>query len=157
MISVRPFKAADLDAVVPLFDAYRQFNGKPSAEREARAFLEARLANGETQLFVAQEQGGGLVGFTQLFATFSSVSLGAVYIVNDLYVDPKWHRQGIGSALLKAAAEFARGKGAVRLTVTTAIDNQPPQTVVESVGFVRDASYCVYHMRLPNPSTRQTG
>ena len=40
----------DLDVLVPLFDGYRRFYGKPSDEAGARDFLTARLCLGESML-----------------------------------------------------------------------------------------------------------
>ena len=37
--SVRPATRSDLDALVPLFDGYRQFYGQPSDPAGAREFL----------------------------------------------------------------------------------------------------------------------
>src|SRR5271165_7688638 len=44
---------ADVGAVAPLFDAYRQFYKKPSNQEAARRFLFARLSKGESVLFLA--------------------------------------------------------------------------------------------------------
>jgi ribosomal protein S18 acetylase RimI-like enzyme len=147
MTPVRYFAGADLDAVVRLFDAYRQFNGKPSAPEEARTFLQHRLGAEEATIFVAETREQAIAGFTLLYATYSSVSLGRVFIVNDLFVDPAARRLGLASALLRAAAEHARRCGAIRLTASTAIDNVPTQILNEKIGFVRDRSYFVYHIR----------
>lgn len=146
MTRVRAFEPADLDAVSRLFDAYRQFNGQPADELIGRAFLRRRLDRGESILFVAEADDRAIAGFTQLFPTFSSVSLARVFIVNDLYVDPAYRRLRIGSALLQAAAQYARDAGSSRLSASTRIDNVPTQILNERNGFVRDQSYFVYHM-----------
>lgn len=147
MARVRRFAAGDLDAVARLFDAYRQFNGKPPALAEGRAFLQRRLDAGEATVFVAETDEAAVAGFTLLYATYSSVSLGRVFIVNDLFVDPAFRRLGLGSALLQAAAEHACRCGAVRLSASTAIGNVATQVLNERNGFVRDQSYFVYHRR----------
>ena len=49
---------ADVGAVAPLFDAYRQFYKKPSNEEAARRFLFARLSKGESVLFFARHGKG---------------------------------------------------------------------------------------------------
>lgn len=138
----------DLPALATLFDAYRQFNGKPAALRESAAFLKARMANKESVVLVA---GGpmGLAGFAQLYPTFSSVSLARVFIVNDLFVEPQQRRQGVASALLQAAAHYAHERGAVRLSASTAVDNLPTHALNEANGMRRDQSFFVYHRVLP--------
>lgn len=144
---IRLASPADMDALVALFDEYRRFNGKPSDKDGAREFLSLRLRRREAVVFLAEVDHGGVAGFAQLFPSFSSVSLGTTFIVNDLYVDPAHRRKGVGSALLQAAAQHARTTGAVRLSASTAIDNTPTQILNERNGFVRDQSFYVYHMR----------
>jgi hypothetical protein len=46
-----------VDLVAPLFDAYRQFYGKPSDLEDARQFLFERLQRGESVVFAVIENG----------------------------------------------------------------------------------------------------
>ena len=64
----------DLDALVPLFDGYRQFYGQPSDMTLARAFLSERMEQGESVILMAFDDDGSALGFTQLFPSFSSLS-----------------------------------------------------------------------------------
>src|SRR5690242_8420963 len=52
----------DLDALVPLFDGYRQFYGKPSDEAGAREFLTARLRLNESMILLARDEHGAAAG-----------------------------------------------------------------------------------------------
>lgn len=61
----------DLEAVVPLFDAYRQFYKQASDLQAASVFLRDKFNHGESVIFLAWE-GPKAVGFTQLFPSFSS-------------------------------------------------------------------------------------
>ena len=72
-ITIRQAVLADLDAVVTLFDAYRQFYGQASDGVAARTFLQARFEHGQSVVLLAESQGQA-VGFTQLYPSFSSVS-----------------------------------------------------------------------------------
>ena len=71
---VRQAALADLDLVAPLFDAYRQFYGRASDLAAATAFLRDRFGHGQSVIFLALD-GAEPVGFTQLYPSFSSVSL----------------------------------------------------------------------------------
>lgn len=148
MITVRRAQLADVAVVAPLFDAYRQFYGKPSDPGLAARFLTERLANGESIVYVAETRDGEAVGFTQLYPSFSSVSTGRIYILNDLFVAPSARRANVGRGLLHAAREFARGKGALRLTLSTAKSNEKAQALYESEGWVRDEQYYHYSLTL---------
>lgn len=148
MITVRRAQLADVATVAPLFDAYRQFYGKPSDPELAARFLTERIANGESVVYVAETRDGQAVGFTQLYPSFSSVSAGRIYIVNDLFVAPAARRANVGRALLHAAGEFARGKGALRLSLSTARSNEQAQALYESEGWARDEQYYHYSLAL---------
>ena len=147
-ISARQAVLADLAVLAPLFDDYRQFYGRPSDVAAARAFLRERFDHGESILFLAHAADVA-VGFTQLYPSFSSVSLARTFILNDLFVVPGQRRSGVGSALLRAATDHARALGAVRVTLNTDIQNTSAQAVYETRGWKRDREYFVYHF-LPN-------
>lgn len=53
----------DLDQLVPLFDAYRQFYGQHSDLIVARQFLNDRLIRNESVVLVAENDGGAAIGF----------------------------------------------------------------------------------------------
>src|SRR5437763_3649222 len=106
-IAVRQAVFADLGALVPLFDAYRQFYGQASDLTGARTFLKERFELTQSVVFIAEERDNA-VGFTQLYPSFSSVSMARTFILNDLFVAPDRRRKGVGEMLLQAAAEFAR-------------------------------------------------
>jgi GNAT superfamily N-acetyltransferase len=134
----------DLDAVVPLFDAYRQFYNQPSDPLAARVFLRGKFNHGESVIFLAWE-GPTPVGFTQLFPSFSSVSMARIFLLNDLFVVPSHRRQGVGAGLLDAAVQYGRSLGAVRLSLTTNIANLNAQATYEARGWKRDEAFYVYH------------
>ena len=143
-ITIRQAAIDDLDAVAPLFDAYRQFYGRPSDPEGARAFLDDRLQRRESVVFLAFD-GEQAVGFTQLYPSFSSVSMAPIVILNDLYVDARARQRGVGTQLLAAAVEHARSVGAIRLTLTTTTTNLTAQRVYEAAGWKRDDVFYVYN------------
>ena len=145
---VRQATVSDLDKVAPLFDAYRQFYRRPSDLDLARQFLEDRLQRNESTVFVALRQDGSVVGFTQLFPSYSSASAARVFILNDLFVAPAARRIGAGSLLLRAAAGFARSAGAVRLTLSTEVTNQAAQALYEAEGWKQQTDFLVYGLTL---------
>jgi GNAT superfamily N-acetyltransferase len=147
-IQVRQASVTDLEALVPLFDGYRQFYGKPSDLPLARAFLLERFAHNQSVIFIATRPDGSAVGFTQLYPSFSSVSAARTFILNDLFVVPAVRRSGVGIQLLEAAAAFGRAVGAIRLSLSTAGDNESAQALYVSQGWVRDTKFYAYHLSL---------
>jgi GNAT superfamily N-acetyltransferase len=146
-ITIRQAVLADLDVVAGLFDGYRQFYDQVSDLVATRSFLRARFEHGQSVVLLAESQGQA-VGFTQLYPSFSSVSMARVFVLNDLYVAPTARRLGVGEALLNAAANHARQLGAVRLSLTTNVQNLPAQALYESMGWARDKKFYAYHLAL---------
>ena len=80
-----------LDDLAQLFDAYRQFYEQPSDLEGAREYLSERMANDDSVIFLAMRDGEG-VGFTQLYPSFTSLRMGPLWILYDLYVIPEARR-----------------------------------------------------------------
>jgi len=142
--AVRQAVLADLPLIAPLFDDYRRFYGRAGDLGAATAFLRDRFAHGESVIFLALD-GVEPVGFTQLYPSFSSVSLARVFILNDLFVAPSHRRSGVGSSLLQAATDHARTLGAVRVSLNTDVANTTAQATYEARGWKRDREYFAYH------------
>lgn len=136
-----------VELVAPLFDAYRQFYGRTPDLDGARRFLAERLRRGESVLFAVVEQGRAL-GFTQLYPSFSSVSLKPIWILNDLFVAEQARRQGVGAWLLRAARDHASRTGAARLALSTAVTNVKAQSLYECEGWRRDTEFFHYEYEL---------
>jgi ribosomal protein S18 acetylase RimI-like enzyme len=145
--TVRQATILDLEQLVPLFDGYRQFYGRASDLRAAREFLLARFKNDESTVFIAHE-GVGAIGFTQLYPSFSSISLARIFILNDLFVYEQARRKGVASALMSAAVMFATASGADRLSLSTAITNDAAQALYQSAGWKRDDQFLVYDLAI---------
>lgn len=144
---IRRATPGDVDAVAALFDAYREFYRQASDLAGARAFIGERLARGESVVFLAEAAGDAL-GFTQLYPSFTSAGMARIYILNDLFVASEARGRGVGAALLRHAAGFARGEGAVRLALSTEKTNAAAQALYEREGWQRDDAFLGYTLRL---------
>lgn len=147
-VEVRQATIFDLEWIVPLFDAYRQFYRRPSDPDLARRFLLERFQHNESIIFLAVKGGGEAVGFTQLYPSFSSVSMARILVLNDLFVSPAARRMNVGALLLGAAARFGREAGAVRLTLSTEITNLSAQALYEREGWKRQTEFYSYDLTL---------
>lgn len=147
-IQVRQASVSDLEALAPLFDGYRQFYGKESDTALARSFLLERFQHSQSVIFIATQPDGTAIGFAQLYPTFSSVSAARTFILNDLFVAKETRRSGVGQKLLEAAAHFGRSVGAIRLSLSTATDNETAQALYASLGWVRDTKFYAYSLSL---------
>lgn len=138
----------DVDEVARLFDQYRSFYECPSDPAFARTYIHDRLAAEESVVFVARDDDGRAVGFTQLYSTFCSVEGGPIFVLYDLFVAPAARGTGIGRALMERAEAHARSAGAIRLDLSTAIDNTIAQALYESRGWERDQRFYHYSLAL---------
>jgi len=147
-ISVRQATISDLDLVAPLFDAYRQFYQKPAGLALAKKFLLERFQHNESIIFVGINEDGAALGFVQLYPSFSSGAAARILILNDLFVLPDARRAGVGKMLLRAAAEYGKAIGAVRLTLSTEVTNKSAQALYEAEGWKLQTDFYVYNLAL---------
>ena len=135
--TIRRATLDDLDAIAPLFDAYRRFYAQAGDVERARAFLHERLSRNESVVLLAL-QGDTPAGFTQLYPIFSSVRTARTWLLNDLFVADTARRGGVARALLDAAADFAREQGAAGLMLETMRDNAPARALYVAAGWHED-------------------
>ena len=125
---IRRAKKKDIDKLSVLFDKYRIFYRQESDIENARSFLRKRMKRKESVIFVAEER-KELIGFTQLFPIFSSVSMKRTWLLNDLYVNEKARGMGAATKLLDAAKDFGTETNSKGLILQTAADNFTAQKV----------------------------
>ena len=140
-IVVRHAGPQDLTALAALFNDYRMFYWQADDPALARSFLAERLQLRDSVIFVAAVGERELAGFTQLYPTFSSVSARRAWILNDLFVAPDQRQRGVARALMQQALDHARDSGAAWISLQTARDNLPAQSLYRSFGFVPDEYY----------------
>lgn len=133
---------ANLDQIAPLFNGYRVFYKQPSSIEAAKAFLSDRFQKNDSVIFLAVDDFGNGMGFTQLYPSFSSVAMQRTYILNDLFVSEEHRNKGVAEAIMEHAKTFAKSQNARGLTLETDADN-PAQKLYERLGWVKDTE--VFH------------
>jgi len=103
-----------------LFTQERDFS--PDNARQAEG-LERIIADPAVGHILVLRQYGEIVAMVNLLYTVSTVLGGRVAILEDMIVHPAHRGMGVGSNLLYAAIEFARGEGCRRITLLTDHDN----------------------------------
>jgi len=153
-MEVKRINSHEASLVTDLFDKYRMFYKQPSDITLAQTFIRDRLENNESIIFVAvvrNDDNETPVGFTQLYPGFSSVRAIKNWILNDLYVDTGFRKQGIGETLIKSAMEFAKKEGAKYVELSTAVDNYTAQSLYTAIGFKKqepDKNFISYRISL---------
>jgi ribosomal protein S18 acetylase RimI-like enzyme len=137
----------DLEGVSNLFNLYRMFYQQTSDLEGARTYIKSRLESKDSVIFVVKNKLEYL-GFTQLYPTFSSISMKRAWILNDLYVDVETRKQGIGDMLLNKAKDFAMETGAKSISLETAPDNYAALRLYEKNGYKRESQFYHYELDL---------
>lgn len=132
--SIRKANLQDLAQLSQLFDEYRTFYHKSSDFSAAQQFLSERLENNDSEIFVAEE-GGQLVGFTQLYPLFSSTRMKRYWLLNDLYVNPNFRGKGFSKALIERAKQLCRESDSCGMYLETGKDNQIGNQLYPGAGF----------------------
>lgn len=145
MIQIIEAKLNNLEQVLSLFHKYREFYQVDYKPLEAENFLRERITKEQSKIFLVLDDDRP-VGFTQLYPSFSSLSLKPVWILNDLYVEEQYRKKGIGKMLLDAAKNFALQTKSKGLTLTTGIENTVAQSLYEKYGFIRNDHFYEYYL-----------
>ncbi|MGY8967108.1 MAG: GNAT family N-acetyltransferase [Flavobacteriales bacterium] len=141
-----------LDDLAVLFDAYRVFYKKETDLDAAKKFLRERLANDQSVIFMVYNDSRA-VGFTQLYPVFSSVNMAAVWLLNDLFVDPVYRGKKIGKQLLEAAQNHCTASGAKGVSLETEQTNVVGNKLYPIMGFEKDTEHNFYYWENPTFST----
>ena len=125
-----------LNQVAQLFNQYRIFYRQTPNLEGATKFIKDRLTKQDTIILIAFAEEKP-VGFTQLFHSFSSVSMQPLFILNDLFVNEDYRKQGYGVALLNEAKVVCKKHNYKGLGLQTETTN-PAQKLYESLGWKQD-------------------
>nr|WP_261771722.1 GNAT family N-acetyltransferase [Paenibacillus xylanexedens] len=151
-IKIRQATLNDISEVSRLFNEYRIFYGQHSDLETATFFIKERMSKQESMIFVAEcnegrEEGSvadTVMGLVQIYPSYSSVSMGPIWILNDLFVDSTYRQQGIARKLMQAVMKQAKKQQILRIVLSTAISNRQAQALYESEGYTQDQSFMYY-------------
>ena len=137
-IKLRQINVTESDMVIDLFNKYRVFYKQPSDINRAKAFIHERLSNNESIIIIAVahvDSESISIGFTQLYPKYSSARTVRNWILNDLYVDEQYRKQGVGKMLINYAMNFAKNNGSEFVQLETEYNNYTAQSLYEAIGF----------------------
>lgn len=144
MTVIKKATLEDLHRLSILFDEYRVFYECESDLQSAKRFLEQRIRNKESEIFVAENENKILTGFVQLYPVFSSTRMKRLWLLNDLYVNPAFRRQNISVQLINRAKDLVKETDACGLVLETAKSNNIGNKLYPKTGFVIDVGHNYY-------------
>ncbi|MFF5230762.1 GNAT family N-acetyltransferase [Dactylosporangium sp. NPDC000521] len=134
MREVRRATAADAGVVAGLLDAFNREFGTPTPGVEVLAGRLERLLAGDE--LVALLTGEPAAGVAVLSFRRSVWSDGPAVMLDELYVKPELRNQRFGHAMLTAACEVAKGRGAEALEINVDGADTDARRFYEAHGFV---------------------
>jgi GNAT superfamily N-acetyltransferase len=147
LIKIDQATIEQLKDVAFLFNQYRIFYRQPSDLDSAQKFIRERLQQQDAVILLAMENEQP-VGYTQLFPSWSSVSMERIWILNDLFVLQNKRNQGIAKALMKKAEDHAKSTQAVRMILATEVTNKIGQNLYESMGYRQFDDFYHYVLKM---------
>ncbi|HTR76193.1 MAG TPA: GNAT family N-acetyltransferase [Solirubrobacterales bacterium] len=134
-VEVSAVREGEFEALLPLIAAYQRFYEVVEIDDDRnrsffRRFLSPSL---DGALLAARDDDGAILGYACLYWHFSSLQAVETVLMNDLFVTPEARGRGVGRALIEAAADVARERGAAWLEWSTAPDNRTAQRLYDSL------------------------
>ena len=132
-LAVRRAGAKDAEAIGRLLhDFNREFDDPTPGPRALADRIRKLLAAGDTVVLVAGAEPQGLAVLRFRPSIWTE---GLECYLAELYVVPDRRGQGLGRALMQAAIEVARERGADRMDLGTSEDDIAARALYESLGF----------------------
>jgi len=137
-LAVRRATEADAEGIGQLLhDFNREFDEPTPTPQALAARIRLLIGGGDTQVVLG---GKGPDGLAVLRLRPAIWSLGLECYVAELYVVPERRAQGLGRALMEAAMDEARKRGADRIELGTSEDDVAACRLYESLGFTNRES-----------------
>jgi len=143
-ITIRRANSEDLPAIVQLWkemadfhaDLDRYFALAPSAEENIASFLQQRMSDDSSEIWVAEQQ-GRVIGYSLAVIAerplvFLERRCGKIF---DLAVTSDYRRRGVGRALVEHAREWFHSQGVDSIELNVATSNDVGRAFWRSLGF----------------------
>jgi len=133
--TIRPATPEDMRAVVGIYNwainqTFATIDSEPLSAEEAEEWWDA-TARQRTAMLVAEED-GDVIGWARLLPWRQR----GFDIVEDLvYVDPLYHKHGVGRELLSQLIEAARSSGCRTIVASVAADNAAGLRLHQNLGY----------------------
>lgn len=132
-----------------LFDKYRQFYKQPPNPDQSRLFINERVENQDSVVFAAINNRSIVMGFAQLYPSFSSITTQNKWILNDLFVSRNYRRQGVAKLILRRVYQHSVETNAGSIFLETQKTNISAQALYESIGYVKEDEHQTYYIEVP--------
>jgi len=145
-LSVRRGRRSDAHAFLELLTSLARFEKlKPPDKNTSRRLVEDVFAKRRLGLFVAI-RGTDLVGYALYFYSYSSFLGRPTLYLEDIFVDEKHRKEGIGTSLFRRCLKEAASKGCGRMEWAVLTWNRNAIRFYEKAGAKRLDDWYVYRL-----------
>ena len=149
-MKIRQASTNDLEHFVALFEECRAFYHKKPDFSAAKSFLQSRMENNESVIYVCELEDQTLAGFVQLYPYFSSTNLERLWPLNDLFVHTLHRRKWISVKLIERSQRLAKDTIAYALKLETGKDKDIGNKLYSKTGFKLYDDVNFYEWRNPS-------
>ena len=139
-----------IDQFIEVVNEYRVFCGYEKSTKDTKEFFGHLIQGKKAKIFIAISENDDVMGFINLYPSFSTLALGKILILNDLCVYSKFRRLGVAQALIEEALKFAKHSGAIRIELKTETTNINAQQLYSRIGFKEDVENIHYRVPINN-------
>lgn len=128
-----------------LYEEYLMFYNIRKPEKEISSFIQARIIRRESLVWICiDDQNDEVLGFVNVYPHFSTLTLGSVWILNDLFVKESGRGKGIGKALILKVLEEATKQEIRSVHLETHHENHAAQKLYHSLNFKLNRHFLHY-------------
>ena len=136
-----------LSKLVILFEEYRTFCGFEEDKIKSEIFLKGLMDRNDSILFIAIDiESDQLMGFVNLYPSYSSLAMKRLWILNDLAVSRKFRGFGVAKQLIHKVKSFAIESNAIRIELKTERTNLKAINLYKSLEFQIDSENIYYRV-----------
>ena len=144
---IRPMRAADMKTVTRMIRELTVFFGDKSQikERDLRLHVLGKDKPNHILLVWHKDKPAGFCLSSDWFNFTRGFTVRNIHL---LFIQEKYRRQGLGTALIKASAQAARKAGCHRVDIQAARQNKAAHKAYKALGFTVRSDHPV-HYRMP--------
>jgi GNAT superfamily N-acetyltransferase len=144
-VKIRPATPADASAAARLMaELAKHTRGHidPGVEERLCDLLELP----QHAIFTAEDDAGQVIGLLTASKRWTLWHAGPCALIEELVVDERARRQGVGRGLIQAGLDWARAQGCSEVEVSTDHDNSDAQAFYRRLGFESEALLLEYEL-----------
>lgn len=134
-VQIRPVREADLPQLAGFAEELLHKWDARTTARDAQRVYERVMRTPDLGVILVAESDGAICGFAYACSEWRSEYGGETMDLVEMFVEHSWRNRGVGTTLLKALVDHARGRGARRFTSQVHPGNAAIERALETCGF----------------------